>query len=31
MKDKSDCKNCNTFEESQILVDDYIDYYNNFR
>lgn len=24
-------KNCNTFEELQILVDDYIDYYNNFR
>lgn len=31
MKDKSDCKNCNTFEELQILVDDYIYYYNNFR
>ena len=31
MKDEIDYKNCNTFEELQILVDDYIDYYNNFR
>lgn len=31
MKDEIDHKSCNTFEELQILVDDYIDYYNNFR
>lgn len=31
MKDEIDYKNCNTFEDLQILVDDYIDYYNNFR
>lgn len=31
MKDEIDYKSCNTFEELQILVDDYIDYYNNFR
>ncbi|MGL4449805.1 MAG: IS3 family transposase, partial [Sarcina sp.] len=31
MKDEIDYKNCNTFEELQVLVDDYIDYYNNFR
>ncbi len=31
MKNEIDYKSCNTFEELQILVDDYIDYYNNFR
>ena len=31
MKDEIDYKNCNTFEELQWLVDEYIDYYNNFR
>ena len=31
MKDEIDYKSCNTFEELQILVDDYIYYYNNFR
>ena len=29
MKDEIDYKSCNTFEELQILVDDYIYYYNN--
>ena len=31
MKDEIDYKSCNTFEELQILVDNYIDYYYNFR
>ena len=31
MKDEIDYKNCNTFEELQLLIDEYIDYYNNFR
>lgn len=31
MKDEIDYKSCNTFDELQIVVDDYMDYYNNFR
>ena len=31
MKDEMDYKSCNTFEELQFVVDDYMDYYNNFR
>ena len=31
MKDEIDYKSCNEFEELQIMVDDYMDYYNNFR
>ena len=31
MKDEIDYKSCNTFEELQLLIDEYIDYYNNFR
>lgn len=31
MKDEMDYKSCNTFEELQVVVDDYMDYYNNFR
>lgn len=31
MKDEIDYKSCNEFEELQIMLDDYIDYYNNFR
>lgn len=31
MKDEIDYKSCNEFEKLQIMVDDYIDYYNNFR
>lgn len=31
MKDEIDYKNCNTFEELQHLIDDYIDYYNHYR
>lgn len=30
MKDEIDYKSCNEFEELQIMVDDYMDYYNNF-
>lgn len=31
MKDEINYKSCNTFEELQLLIDEYIDYYNNFR
>ena len=31
MKDEMDYKSCKTLEELKILVDDYIDYYNNYR
>jgi len=31
MKDEIDFKSCETFEELQSLVDDYMDYYNNYR
>ena len=31
MKDEIDYKSCNEFEKLQIMVDDYMDYYNNFR
>ena len=31
MKDEINYKSCNEFEELQIMVDDYMDYYNNFR
>ena len=31
MKDEIDYKNCRTIEELKILIDDYIDYYNNDR
>lgn len=31
MKDEIDYKNCNTFEELQYVIDDYMDYYNNHR
>lgn len=31
MKDEIDYKNCTTIEELKILIDDYIDYYNNDR
>ena len=31
MKDEIDYKSCNEFEELQIMVDDYMDYYNNER
>lgn len=31
MKDEMDYKSCNTFDELQAVVDDYMDYYNNFR
>ncbi|MDB8802097.1 IS3 family transposase [Romboutsia sp. 1001216sp1] len=31
MKDEIDYKNCNTIEELRILIDDYMDYYNNNR
>lgn len=31
MKDEIDYKNCNTIEELRILIDDYMDYYNNDR
>lgn len=31
LKDDIDCKNCKTYEELKMLVDEYIDYYNNER
>lgn len=31
MKDEIDSKGCTTFEELQLLIDDYMEYYNNFR
>ena len=31
MKDELDIKDCNTFEELQLAIDDYMDYYNNDR
>jgi putative transposase len=31
MKDEIDFRNCNTFEELQVMIDDYMDYYNNYR
>ena len=31
MKDEIDSKGCSTFEELQLLIDDYMEYYNNFR
>jgi putative transposase len=31
MKDEIDFKSCKTFEELQILIDNYMDYYNNYR
>lgn len=31
MKDEIDYKSCNTFEELQTMIDDYMDYYNNYR
>lgn len=31
MKDEIDSKGCSTFEELQFLIDDYMEYYNNFR
>lgn len=31
MKDEIDYKNCTTIEELKILIDDYMDYYNNDR
>lgn len=31
MKDEIDYKNCTTIEELKMLIDDYIDYYNNER
>ena len=31
MKDKIDSKSCATFEKLQLLIDDYMDYYNNYR
>ena len=31
MKDEIDSKSCETFEKLQHLIDDYMDYYNNYR
>ncbi len=31
MKDQINTKDCSTFEELQILIDNYMEYYNNFR
>lgn len=31
MKDEIDYKKCNTFEELQSMIDEYMDYYNNYR
>ncbi|WMJ78690.1 MULTISPECIES: IS3 family transposase [unclassified Sedimentibacter] len=31
MKDEIDYKNCSTFEELQLKIDNYMEYYNNFR
>jgi len=31
MKDEIDYKSCQTFKELELLVDDYMDYYNNYR
>lgn len=31
MKDEIDYKNCNTFGELQSMIDEYMDYYNNYR
>ena len=31
MKDEIDYKSCNTFEELQTMIDNYMDYYNNYR
>ena len=31
MKDEINYKNCNTFEQLQSMIDDYMDYYNNYR
>jgi len=31
MKDEIDLKSCATFKELQLLIDDYMDYYNNYR
>jgi len=31
MKDEIDYRNCNTFIELEVMIDDYIDYYNNYR
>lgn len=31
MKDEIDYKNCNTFGELQFMIDEYMDYYNNYR
>lgn len=31
MKDEIDYKNCDTFAELQNLIDNYMDYYNNYR
>ena len=31
MKDEIDLKSCETFKELQFLIDDYMDYYNNYR
>lgn len=31
MKDEIDCKSCDSLEELQNLIDNYMDYYNNFR
>lgn len=31
MKDEIEYKNCKTFDELQIMIDEYMDYYNNYR
>ena len=31
MKDEADFKACSTFEELQVEIDKYIEYYNNYR
>ncbi|RFM21580.1 hypothetical protein C1147_00720 [Clostridium botulinum] len=31
MKDEIDYRSCNTFDELQVMIDEYVDYYNNFR
>lgn len=31
MKDEIDSKNCSTFDEVQFIIDNYMEYYNNFR
>ncbi|MHB9925234.1 hypothetical protein CF091_17460 [Clostridium botulinum] len=30
MKDEIDYRSCNTFDELQVMIDEYVDYYNNF-